>query len=398
MKIEFDHVEKPLQKLRKMLGDFSADPRPADVHALRTHARRLEAAIAALVPARSKESRRVLKLLTPVRKAAGKVRDMDVLIEDALALGNVQRAEGLVRLVEHLGQMRAKNAKRLTDMVANRRKTSAHLKELSKVFRKQLKDEPGTLNGGAAPQILVTELIQWPQLNRENLHLFRLRIKELRYMLELSNEPNEQWVAWLGDVKDAIGEWHDWVGLLKIAKQVLDPGRTRSAKRIASKGSLGCVDSVKPDAHANFPPKNGKGGIKAQEAAGLIRSGKLRKIRQHRTLAWRRKTLASESPSASESEHAMELFPVCVPAQRAFPQKKSAPHAILKSICQGNNLVSRRSDQCHRITVALAGMMQTRSGPGWKPQHLRAADPTVDPIVADRPDINDGRPRFEPLE
>jgi CHAD domain-containing protein len=207
-----------------MLDDFSADPLPEDVHALRTHARRVEAAIAALAPARSKEPRRVLKLLTRVRKAAGKVRDMDVLIEDALTLKNVKRAEGLVRLVEYLGEMRAKNAKRLREAVfKHRRKTSAHLKQLSKALKKRLEDEPGTLNGGAAPQILVTELSQWPQLNRENLHMFRLRIKELRYMLELSNEPNKQWVKRLGDVKDAIGEWHDWVGLLTIATDVLHP-------------------------------------------------------------------------------------------------------------------------------------------------------------------------------
>jgi len=30
----------------------------------------------------------------------------------------------------------------------------------------------------------------------------------------------------LRTVKDAIGEWHDWVELLGIAKEVLDDGRT----------------------------------------------------------------------------------------------------------------------------------------------------------------------------
>lgn len=248
-----------------MLDDFSADPRPEDVHALRTHARRLEAAIAALVSARSKEPRRVLKLLTPVRKAAGKVRDMDVLIEDALTLKNVQKTQGLVRLVEYLGEMRAKNAKKLLDAVfKHRRKTSAHLKQLSKVLKKRLQDEPGTLNGGAAPQILVTELSQWPQLNRQNLHMFRLRIKELRYMLELSNEPNEEWIAWLGDVKDAIGEWHDWVGLLQIAKQVLDAGEDdgvlRRIENVSEEKFHAALTTSNQMRKRIFQPsKNGKG-------------------------------------------------------------------------------------------------------------------------------------------
>jgi CHAD domain-containing protein len=208
-----------------MLDTFPSNPRPEDVHDLRTHARRLEATIAALIVERGKEPQRVLKLITPVRKAAGKVRDMDVLIEDVLALGVNRGGEGLVRLAEHLGKMRAKNAKRLRDAVTRRRrKTRTHLKELSKLLKKRLKDDSGTLRGDAAPQIVVTELTQWPNLNADNLHAFRLRIKELRYMLELSDEADKRWVTRLGVVKDAIGEWHDWVELLKIAKQVLDPG------------------------------------------------------------------------------------------------------------------------------------------------------------------------------
>jgi CHAD domain-containing protein len=225
VKIEPDHVEKPLRKLRKMLDTFPANPRPEEVHALRTHTRRLEATIAALANEHSKEPRRVLKLITPVRRAAGRVRDMDVLIEDVLTLEENQRGEGLVRLVEHLGSMRSKNAKKLRDAVSKRRrKTRTHLKELSKLLKERLKDESGTLNGDAAPQILVTELTHWPNLNADNLHMFRLRIKELRYMLELGDEPNAAWLDRLGNVKDSIGEWHDWVELLKIARNVLDPG------------------------------------------------------------------------------------------------------------------------------------------------------------------------------
>jgi len=225
VKIEPDLVEKPLRKLRKMLDIFPDNPLPEEVHALRTHTRRLEATISALVIERSKQPRRVLKLITPVRKAAGKVRDMDVLIEDVLTLKETQKGDTLVQLVEYLAKMRAKNAKRLQGAVSKRREeTKTCLKQLSKQLRKRLKDDSGTLNGNAAPQILITELTHWPTLSAENLHLFRLRIKELRYMLELSNKPNAKWIARLGDVKDSIGKWHDWVELLKIAKRVLNQG------------------------------------------------------------------------------------------------------------------------------------------------------------------------------
>lgn len=234
VKIEPDLVEKPLRKLRKMLDTFPSNPLPEDVHSLRTHTRRLEATIAALAPEDREEPRRVLKLITPVRKAAGKVRDMDVLIADVLTLEENAKSETLLRLVDHLASMRSKNAKKLGNAVAKRRpETHAHLRKLSKLFKKRLKNGSGTLNGDAAPQILITELTHWPGLNAENLHTFRLCVKELRYMLELSNEPNKDWIAKLGEVKDLIGEWHDWVELLKIAKHVLDPAKDgRVLKRI----------------------------------------------------------------------------------------------------------------------------------------------------------------------
>jgi CHAD domain-containing protein len=52
--------------------------------------------------------------------------------------------------------------------------------------------------------------------------MFRIRIKELRYMLQLSDEADQTLMGSLGAVKDAIGEWHDWGELLRIAKKVLD--------------------------------------------------------------------------------------------------------------------------------------------------------------------------------
>src|SRR5262249_26972703 len=63
------------------------------------------------------------------------------------------------------------------------------------------------------------------KLNRNNLHPYRLQIKELRNVLQLSDQAgDEEFVEKLGEVKDAIGEWHDWEELTAIAKQLLDHG------------------------------------------------------------------------------------------------------------------------------------------------------------------------------
>jgi CHAD domain-containing protein len=223
VKLQLDQVEKPLRKLREQLKTFSSDPRPADVHSLRTQARRLEATVAAVALGHNKASRRLLELITPVRRAAGKVRDMDVLIADVLTLADSHRSEGMVRLVEHLARMRVKHARKLHHIVERQRpEARQQLKQSSKMLKKAVKKDWGDRSGEAAPQILISELTHWPALNVGNLHMFRIRIKELRYMLELSDEADQTLIGSLGKVKDAIGEWHDGVELLRIAQKVLD--------------------------------------------------------------------------------------------------------------------------------------------------------------------------------
>jgi CHAD domain-containing protein len=216
-------AEKPLQKLRKQLKKFPSSPPPEKVHSLRTQTRRLEATVAALALHREKKARRLLELITPVRKAAGKVRDMDVLIEDALTLSEDPRSEAVIRLVEHLAKMRVRHARKLRDVIGGRRRSiRKRLKQSSKLLRSKLKDSSGAPDSETAPLILITELSHWPDLNQGNLHLFRIRIKELRYMLQLSEHPDGRLLGSADEVKDAIGGWHDWVELLKIAGKVLD--------------------------------------------------------------------------------------------------------------------------------------------------------------------------------
>ena len=178
--------------------------------------------MAAMALEREKKPRRLIKLIKPVRKAAGEVRDMDVLIGDVLTISADKGDETAVRLVEHLARMRVKNARRLHQLVSGgRREIRNHLKQSSRIIRKKLKTDPASQDGEAAPQILITELSHWPDLDEQNLHLFRIRIKELRYMLQFHEHADVKLVDALGEVKDTIGEWHDWVELERIARKVL---------------------------------------------------------------------------------------------------------------------------------------------------------------------------------
>ena len=72
---------------------------------------------------------------------------------------------------------------------------------------------------------LSSELKSPARLNRNNLHPYRLKIKELRNVLRLSDQPGDsEFLKELGKVKDAIGEWHDWQELITICTGLLDHG------------------------------------------------------------------------------------------------------------------------------------------------------------------------------
>lgn len=122
MAIELKRLEKPLRKLRKSLRELPSDPPVEMVHKLRTQTRRMEAMVSSFILDREPEMRRLLKAMKPVRKAAGVVRDMDVLVADALTLPNAAESETIVRLVEHLGSMRDKSSGKLLEVITVQRK------------------------------------------------------------------------------------------------------------------------------------------------------------------------------------------------------------------------------------------------------------------------------------
>src|SRR5881396_3504744 len=84
MPLAADGLWKQPRKLRKSLKKLLEDSSAARVHQLRTRTRRMEAMVYALRLDFRKNERLLLKAIKPVRKKAGKVRDMDVLTGFAL--------------------------------------------------------------------------------------------------------------------------------------------------------------------------------------------------------------------------------------------------------------------------------------------------------------------------
>lgn len=223
-------VQNPLRQLRKSLKRLPDDPSAESVHALRTRARRVEAVSSALIDHHKKKTRKLLKAVKPVRKAAGEVRDMDVLIANLLSMPHDQGGDSLVRLVEHLGKMRTESARNLLDLLAAKQKhANQYLKRYSKLAGKWLaKGNGNSTVPGEAPIALAAELGRWPNFTANNIHPFRIKVKELRYMLQLSADVDSKLLRSLDKVKDRIGGWHDWHELEQIAASVLNPRADRN--------------------------------------------------------------------------------------------------------------------------------------------------------------------------
>ena len=229
-----EHLREPFRKLRESLKHIEKNPPPEDVHRLRIQARRIESIAAALTPAGGHKARRLIKPVKHLRRAAGGVRDMDVLTGNALSLRDRSNGASLARLVDFLSSARAKNALKLLKTVDRE----------SKLFRKSLRkysrliksaSQPTTgitrASGADAPADplyaavgeLIAELTAWPVITVRNIHEFRLKVKELRYVLQALPESDKAFVDALSVVKDQIGEWHDWQQLTEVASQAI-PG------------------------------------------------------------------------------------------------------------------------------------------------------------------------------
>lgn len=236
--MDLDRVQKPLRQLRKSLKQLPDDPLPAEVHKLRTRARHIEAIAAAVTEPNDKRTGRLLKSIKPVRKAAGNVRDMDVLTSNALTLRQNHGQKSLVRLIERLGIARRKSATDLIDTVDQRRKAARRLlKQYAKRVQSALDHKHARQPNGNSTQAeqhvqavvaeLKDELRRWPALNAGNIHPFRLKVKELRSILQLLPDADANLVNALGSVKDQIGDWHDWQQLAQTAAQMLDSSKDR---------------------------------------------------------------------------------------------------------------------------------------------------------------------------
>jgi CHAD domain-containing protein len=240
MPLNPSELDRRVQKLRKTLQRFPKDSTVDEVHDLRTRIRRVEAMLYALELTGGNENK-LLHGLKSIRKPAGKVRDMDVLTSHVVGLGGKNDLSCVVRLLHHLGAQRHRHAAKLHSTVQSQ---ASELRRRLKQARRKLdaaiarfEKTKASLNGGLsdkaseAPLHAVTvalrlsqELAAVKRLGRNNLHAYRIQMKQLRYVLEIAETHSglqRDFMDALRTVQKAIGEWHDWLELGAIAKKVL---------------------------------------------------------------------------------------------------------------------------------------------------------------------------------
>lgn len=214
--------------LEATMSATAGEPRKRQVHQLRTMVRRLEAQMALLgqiaaLP-EGEEAEALRRELRKLRRAAGKVRDLDVLRGLLKSHTSLPKKAAEV-LREKLKRKREVKAVALQEKLMERLpKIVAQVEGLVQAL--------GTANGLVLPDLkLLTMVERWtegrieassPHLFDDNeLHDARKVAKTARYMAESgANSPKARAVArHYEQVQEAGGQWHDWMELEEVARQ-----------------------------------------------------------------------------------------------------------------------------------------------------------------------------------
>jgi CHAD domain-containing protein len=212
MAFDRDRVTQLFEKLDRQLPKLLSKPQPKSIHQFRTTARRVETVVAELIPDDDRKARKFLKLVTKIRRRAGKIRDLDVQIAALRSLRISEQPGIKTQLLQAMSEKRARREKRFLDMLD---------KETIRELRRRLvKIEAHLIEAAPDLQVLVrTRLTSFANnsapVTEKLLHQCRIEGKKIRYLAELAgdNPEAQRTIQELKRMQDVLGEWHDWLTL-----------------------------------------------------------------------------------------------------------------------------------------------------------------------------------------
>ncbi|MEW4530456.1 CHAD domain-containing protein [Maioricimonas sp. JC845] len=186
-------VRNRLKQCRKVARDLASDPSNDEhVHQLRVATRRADAALRLYAPHLPKRAvRRMRKRLRAVRRAAGNVRNLDVLLlrlDPADSPDNSAPA-GQKQVIRQLRRCRKREVRQLLDRLP--RLLDKRYRRLSRRFLRHLEDAGRHSKRFQTDRLLQPITDQFARAatedlsNIDNLHRFRICGKRVRYAVEI---------------------------------------------------------------------------------------------------------------------------------------------------------------------------------------------------------------------
>ena len=231
MPIDLKRSRSAFQRLGRELSKIAKHPAPESVHKFRTNSRRVEALLSEVASKLNRNDKKLLKLLSQLRKKAGRVRDLDVEIASLRTLkipeGNGHKSQ----FVDALVQERIKREQKLA---------KAFNRETADEVRKRLKRAVTEIDIPKDTEPLTLTLNKLAKLGRDHvtltektLHQYRIIGKRARYIAELADYDAEakRIIGQLKHMQDVIGDWHDWLKLTQRAEALF--GGVRDSALVA---------------------------------------------------------------------------------------------------------------------------------------------------------------------
>jgi CHAD domain-containing protein len=209
-----------IEKLQRQLTKLTRKPAPESVHKFRTYGRRVEAILDELAPKPDRNNKKLLRLLSRLRKKAGRVRDLDVEINSLRNLKVPEYHGHKAQLMRTLAEERGQREKKLA---------KAFDKKSVQELRRRLKRAATDINIPESLELLALATRQLADLGmshapltEKTLHQYRVAGKRARYPAELAsaNPDAERMVQELKRMQDEIGDWHDWLKLTQRAEEL----------------------------------------------------------------------------------------------------------------------------------------------------------------------------------
>lgn len=206
-------------RLNRQLTKLADKPVPINVHRFRTMGRRMEVLLEELGPNPGRNGKRLLKLLSRLRKKAGRVRDLDVQVALLRSLKMPEGARHKSHLLQALMEERVRREKKVTE--AFDKQTVRELGKRLKRATTEFKIRDGEAWEHAQSALAELEPQSGP-MTEKVLHQYRIVGKRARYLAELEGRNPEavRLVSQLKGLQDALGDWHDWLKITQKAENL----------------------------------------------------------------------------------------------------------------------------------------------------------------------------------